>query len=309
MHRLLTRPVKRYDNGGGFKWDALGKLFSSASDPVAPVAGGPTDAGFNQSFQPLSGSIQTGSDSTPSTGTSRFNSVLSGFGKSMDGLVPFASNIVNSMRTPPQPPVPTSDNYVTLRTPSFANDRAMVARESNADAENAARGVDGQTGARIRMYALAKKLDALGSVNQAEHNAQITASNEQARINSGISMRNNEKLDQYHRDQVERQIALQRERSANLANASDKYIGIQNEKRKAQVDLDKTRTMASLFKASGVDKRSRTILRDMGVPDPDGHDYDDLEKKAMGGSVPRRAFYRNLQSRAQTLKSLYKAPS
>jgi len=304
MHKMLTRPIKRYDNGGGFKYDALGKLFSGATDPIVPVAGVPQDAGFSQSFEPLTGGISTNSGGAAGTSRSaRMKDILGG----IDSVMPYASNLINSFRTPPKPALPTTDNYVSLQAPSFANDRTEAARNINADTENAARAVDGQTGARIRMYGLSNKLEKFSAINQAEHNARTSVLNEQAKINAGISARNNEKMDQYNRENIERQIALQRERSANIANLSDKYIAIGNEKRKAQVDLDKTKTMSQIFTGSGVSGRLRKLLKESGVPDPTGNEYKDV--KAYGGSVQRRSFYRNLQSRAQTLKSLYKAPA
>lgn len=309
MHKMLTRPVKRYDNGGGFKYDALGKLFSGAAEPIVPVAGQPQDAGLTQSFEPLTGSLSTGPGPAVGTSSSKpsLKGILGGLSQGLDNVMPYASNILNSFKTPPRPALPTTDNYVSLQTPSFANDRNEAARNINADTENAARAVDGQTGAKIRMYGLSTKLDRFSTINQQEHNTRTGILNEQAKINAGVNARNNEKTDQYNRDLTERDLAIQRERSANFANLSDKYIAIGNEKRKQQVDLEKTKTMAQIFTGSGVNGRLRKLLKESGVPDPEGKDYKDV--KATGGSVPRRAFYRNLQSRAQTLKSLYKAPA
>lgn len=305
LHHLLTKPIKRAD-GGFAGWSDIDKALTPHS--VAPIyssmdpVGAPSYINPNRSPLPINPPEAGG-------GTS-FSAITNGLGKGMNDLMPFASNIINSFRTPPRPALPTTDNYVSLQAPSFANDRTEAAREINSTTETSARNVDGNTGAKIRLFGLGQKLERFSSINQAEHNSRTNVLNEQSRINSGISMRNNEKMDQFNDKLTERSVAQQREQSANVANASDKFIGIQNEKRKAQVDLDKTKTMASLFSTSGVGKRSRAILKSMGVPDPEGMEYSDLEdtKKANGGSVPRRAFYRNLQGRAQTLKSLYKAP-
>lgn len=296
MRTILTRPIRRKMAGGGMlDWDDINNQIGGNTYAVAPPL-----ANTAGSINPIQ--APTGGPSAvlnpPITNSAP---QVSSFSSTMKGIAPFASNIVNAFRTPPQPPMPHLDNLVTLRSPNFNDERNQVERNTNADAEASARNVDGNTGARIRMFALGQKLDRLSTINERDKNLQLQTQNEQARINAGISTGNNRKLDEYDQQQVERRIAQQQQQSANLSNFSDKYIGIQNENEKRRVDLEKTKTMATLFGKSGVGDRERKTLRDMGVDDPLGRNYTDI--KRVGG------FFRGLPLRAQTLKSLYKAPN
>lgn len=311
LSQRMTSPVKM-ENGGDFWGDISG--FLSGTPKVAPIAtiASPISADApNPNKGPLDINPYPEPKAPPtSSGTFNLTGASKGIGAITDSLAPFASNIVNGLRTPPQPHSPQLDNMVTLRAPNYDNDRADVERNINASNAAIDRTVDGQTGAKIRLFNEGQKLERLSSVNQPEHNAQIETSNNAARINSGIMSRNTDRLNQYGDEKVERQIAQQREQSANISNASDKYVGIQNEKRKAQVDLEKTQTLANIFTNSGVKDRLRKTMKDQGLPDPMGKDYKDLDSKAFGGALggrnSYRSFYRGIQPRAQTLKSLYK---
>lgn len=308
MHKMLTSPIKRkFDDGGDF-WDNTQNSINGVYRAPIPVAGGnPIGAKAPSTIAPLS--INQGQVNTSPS------SLLSSSGNIASSIMPFASNILNSFTKPPQPSQPHLDNPVTLRAPSYGAEKADVLRNINADTEGAARQVDGNTGAKIRLFNMGQKLERLGSINERESNAKIATQNEQARINSGLMGRNNDKLDRYGNEQVERQIAIQKSRSENISNFSDKVIGMQNENAKKQLDLDKTKVMSTLFSRSGVGDRERTILKKLGVSDPLGQDYSDLEeKKANGGLMGvrydhSRGFYRNIPVRAQSLKSLYRAPN
>jgi hypothetical protein len=295
MRNILTRPIKKA-SGGMLDWNDIGDRIAGNSYAVAPPL-----ADTKGSINPIQAPIMASPSATFNPPPTTTTSPTSSFSSTMKGIAPFASNIVNAFRTPPQPPMPHLDNLVTLRSPSFNDERNQVERNTNADAEAAARGVDGNTGARIRLFALGQKLDRLSSVNERDKNMQLQTQNEQSRINAGLNAGNNRKLDEYDQQQVERRIAQQQQQSANLSNFSDKYIGIQNENEKRRVDLEKTKTMSTLFGRSGVGDRERKTLRDMGVDDPLGMNYSDV--KRAGG------FFRGLPLRAQTLKSLYKAPN
>lgn len=315
IHNTMNNPVKKMADGGF--WDDLNASLSG-TPKVAPVAttAQPIVAleGPNQQQGPLNINPYPEPKSPSASGTFNFGKATNTVSSITDSIAPFASNIVNGLRTPPQPHSPQLDNMVTLRAPSFDNDRAEVSREINSTNASVDRTVDGQTAAKIKLFNQGTKLEKLSSINQTDHNSQLQTSNDQARINSGIQSRNTERLNQYGDQQVERKIAGQREQSANLSNFSDKYVGIQNEKRKAQVDLDKTKTMATLFTKSGVVDRERKMLMDAGVPDPTGKNYEDIKvyggkikTMALGGNVVPRSFYKGVNPRSQTFRSLYKS--
>lgn len=304
--KMMTRPVKKKADGGEFDWSGLNNKIGGTQYAVAPslanVGASMNPVTANPIVNPNVGPLATNAPSinaAPSTAPS--SSIFSSLGKAGSAIAPFASNIVNAMRTPPQPPIPHLDSAITLRSPSFNNERAEAERNTNADAEAAARGVDGNTGAKIRLFATGQKYDRLSSINERDKNMQLQTQNEQSRANAGVSQLNNRKLDEYGQQQVERRIAQQQQQSANLSNLSDKVVGIQNENEKRRIELQKTRTMSTLFGKSGVGDRERKLLKEIGVDDPMGNDYKDIKRN--GG------FFRGLPLRAQTLKSLYKRPS
>lgn len=314
IHNTMNSPVKKMADGGF--WDDLNGALSG-TPKIAPVATTVQPIQTLQGPDNQQGPLPITPYAEPRTpsvsGTFNLSKIGTSLSSASDAIAPFASNLVNGLRTPPQPHAPQLDNMVTLRVPSFNNDRNEVEQDINSTNASIDRSVDGQTAARIKLFNQGQKLDKLSSINQAEHNAQITTSNDQARINSGIQGRNTERLNQYGDQQVERKIAQQREQSANISNFSDKYVSMQNEKRKTQVDLEKTKTMATIFTKSGVADRERKMLMDAGVPDPSGKNYEDVKAyggrirtMALGGNVVPRSFYRGVNPRAQTFKSLYK---
>ena len=73
--------------------------------------------------------------------------------------------------------------------------------------------------------------------------------------------------------------------------------------------------LSTLFTTSGVERRERQMLKDQGVPDPEGKNYSDLDEKkyggkikmmGLGGATVSKSFYRGIPIRAQNFKSLYK---
>lgn len=302
QYRRMTRPVKKAD-GGDMDWGDLENQLSGVPK-IAPVTSTVAPLGVNKpdtsgipgppsNVKP----IDTSGAPRPEPGTN--------WGAIAGNVAPYISNIANEFRRPPQPMAPHLDNMVTIGSPNYNNDRAEASREIEGNSVIAGRNVDGNTAARIRLFNQGQKLEKLSSINQQDNNMKLQARNDQARINASISGRNNDKLDNYDNQQVERGVAIQREQSANLSNATDKFVSINNEQQKRQVDLDKTRTMATLFSRSGVGDRERKALRDSGVPDPLGKNYADIKRNGgimrMGGS-----FYRGVPLRSQTLRSTYK---
>lgn len=286
MHRL-TQPARMATGGGMYRLPAL------EDDNVAPAVNAtPPVAGMNLDF--------SGAPQSPA-GRQPFN--WKGLGQKIAGvgesLAPFASNIANAFQKPPMPALPTYDNSVTLTAPHYDAERSEVSREINGTNANLFRNLDANTAARLSLSNQGTKLDRLSGINERENNQRSEISNRQALINSGIQSRNNDKTDVYNTQLVERSIAQERTQSENIANAGDKYVGIQNEKRKAKVDLDKTRTMAEIFRNSGVGTRLRQQLMEDGVVDPQGQDYADLKKKRMGGVMSGKSgFNRALRPKA-----------
>lgn len=290
--RRLTMPARMATGGKMYR------LPSVQDDDVAPDVNATTPGSpMNLDF---SGAPTYNASPAASGQPSKWATIGQKVANVGESLAPFASNIMNAFQKPPMPALPTYDNSVTLTAPNYNNERNQVSREINGTNANLYRNLDANTAARLSQNNLGVKLNQLSAINEKENNQRAETSNRQALVNSGIQNRNNDKTDVYNQQLVERSIAQGRTQSENIANAGDKYVGIQNEKRKAKVDLEKTKTMAELFRNSGVGSRLRQQLMEDGVNDPTGQDYSDLkkDKKAAGGVIgPRSGFYRALRAR------------
>lgn len=166
-------------------------------------------------------------------------------GEKVKSMAPYASNLINSFRTPPKPIRPTMDSMVSAQHVNMDNDRNMVSRVARGANANADATLDENTSQAVKQYNRATEINSLSAVNEKERNTNIQIDNDNARLNATISASNNAKWDGYNAAKVERGVAQQREQSANIANAGDKYVGIQNEKAKQEVDLEKQRILAT----------------------------------------------------------------
>lgn len=145
-------------------------------------------------------------------------------------MVPFISNIANAFRRPPMPARPGMAGSITLNRLDNSNERANIDTTTRAADLAADRGLYGNTAAAYKAANLATKLHAYGDSYSRENNANTQIANEQAQYNSQIQRENLAKTDAYNDKVVEAKLAQQRAQSANLANASDKWVAIQNAK-------------------------------------------------------------------------------
>jgi hypothetical protein len=175
-------------------------------------------------------------------------------------LAPYASNIINALRSPARVPTPNLDAPVTLQRANYDNDRYSTERGIRGINANADRTLDENTSQSVKQYNLAQKFNQLSSINQAERNQNIDISNKEVMTNAEISAKNNAKLDQYKMGIAERTNAQQREQSANVANAADKYMAIQNEKSKANLDLKRFGIIQKMYNTDGVSGRAYKSL-------------------------------------------------
>lgn len=184
----------------------------------------------------------------------------------LDKAAPFASNIINSFRMPPKPRLPHLDSFTGgTRRINMDSDRAMVERgirSSNMAADN---NLDENTAASIRQANKAQREGSLGKINETERNANIGIDTQNARLEAETRARNNLKLDQFDNNVVERGVAIQNNASANFANASDKYIGIKNQKALQDLEDKKIRLFYDTDKGgTGVSTRQKARM-DAGV--------------------------------------------
>lgn len=211
-----------------------------------------------------------------------------------NAVLPFASNIVNSLRTPPQPADPHLVNPVVLSKIRLDATRNQVRNAARAQDLNADRSLDEQSAAAVRSSNLAKTMNQEGQISEQEGFLNARQRAESAGMNLNVDSMNAAALNKQGDERVQRQLAIQREQSSDLANASDKAIAMGNERAKANLDLQKLETLSQMWKESGVYDRMMRKIKNAGVKDPTGvHGQmgwlgdmlDNTDERAMGGTL------------------------
>jgi len=202
----------------------------------------------------------------------RFRKVMDEVQAGANTLMPFATNIINAFRNPPNVPMPNLDSQVTLQKLNMDDARNQVERGIRGANANGYRSLDENTATAVSSYNLAQRFNQLSTINEAEQNANKQISNQEVLTNAGIGASNNSKLDQRDLNIVERKIAMQRENSQNLANAADKKISIDNERRKSDLDLKRFGILMKAYNNEGVAGREFGSLNEL-MMDPIGAEF------------------------------------
>ena len=198
-------------------------------------------------------------------------------------VVPYVSNLVNSFRKTPRPHVPIMQNAVGSVKLNFDDQRVEADRSVRGANRSADMMLDENTAGSLKAANLASGIRAKNSIATSEANANAQLAMQTNQMNTGIEANNLARMDRYNDDAVGAQIADQRERSANLSNAADKFVMQQNEKAKAKLDLDKLNVYKELWKNSGVYDRLLTEMEKQGITDPTGAKA--FSGKAYGGRI------------------------
>lgn len=201
------------------------------------------------------------------------NENINKVGKFANELSPYISNISNTFRKAPKPNVPILDTYTNLSKIDLSNERHGVKRTIDAANKATERSVDANTAEAIKAFNRGQEFNQLSSINERENNTNIGIGNQQAMMDAQIKAGNVNKWNDYGDAKTAAAIADVRERSANVANAGDKFTLIQNEKRKAKVERDKVRVLSSLYNKSGVLSRQAREWKKLGIEDPLGMEY------------------------------------
>lgn len=213
--------------------------------------------------------------------------------KAANAIAPFASNIVNAFRKPPMPKRGMNDSYTALQKVDLSNERNAVSNTIAASNRATERNVDSNTAEAVKAFNRGEEFSRLSAINERETNTNIGISNAQGQMDAAVSAANVTKENKYRDELVARDVAHQREQSANWANAGDKLMMIRNEKSKERTELAKANVLAKgLYGQSGVLDRARRRMQQSGEPDPLGKDYKDL--MADGGTmkkIPKRKLY------------------
>jgi hypothetical protein len=187
-----------------------------------------------------------------SPGTMRRSNVFSKFGD----IVPYVSNLANSFRHPPLPQAPgmvgaVSASHVSADGQLVEADRSVRGMNGAAD-----RNLDENTAAAVKGSNMAQGIRAKNSVYESVNNTNVGIDNQNRQLNAGIEMQNMGVMNQWKNNLTEAQVVDQREQSANLSNAADKYVGQQQFRDAQQLDRDKWEAYKPMWKNSGVSDRA-----------------------------------------------------
>jgi hypothetical protein len=257
LNKRRARPLKA---GGGWLGDVglydplqRGPSLPSASGIGASTIAAPTPGFSTATIAPDNNIAEP--TTTPDGSGVNWNGVASGLNK----LVPFASNIANAFRSVPKPIRSAPISSVTLSRVNNSNERANLDMQTRGEDLAADRGLAGNTASAVRAAGLSTKLRAYGDSYSRENNANADISNRQAEINSGIQEKNIGLTNQYNSELTASKIAQQKASAANISNAADKYIGIQNTTAQRNLDQQKWTDMSRLFN-TGVKNRYEEFL-------------------------------------------------
>jgi hypothetical protein len=190
----------------------------------------------------------------------------------VDSVAPFVSNIANSFRRPPMPGKYKTLSPVRMGRVNMNADRVEVAR-AVAGANQGTRALPENEAAALRTANLIQGIRGNNQITQAENNTNVGIANQEAMANAQIDVQNTGMYNQYQDTLVNRNMVQQTAQSANLANAADKYIGIQNERAQRELDMQKFGVLSQMYKPSGVLDR---LLQGTDTP---------YTKQKMGGTI------------------------
>lgn len=248
--------------GMGIDWDTILKRNAASNSTGLQTTAGPigTPTG-NHGMAPIVGG---------SGNPFNWQKVFDAAGNAASGMKPYLSNITNAMRKPPFPSLPGTISPVVLPKVSLDNSRNQIERSTRSADLTADKSLDEQTAAAVRNANLGTKIQGTNQVNQQEAAINAQQGAEAAQLNSNIDAMNTGTMNNYRDSLTSRQIAQQREQSANVANATDKSIAIDNEKRKGELDLKKLQVLSEVWKQSGVYDRMMAKMKKEGNTDPTG---------------------------------------
>jgi hypothetical protein len=210
------------------------------------------------------------------------------FSKAGD-IIPYVSNIANSLRKVPLPDAPGVISPVGARQINYDAQRAEADRQMRSMNKSADVSLDENTAAGVKGSNLAGTIRAKNSISEAENNANAQIGMQTNQINAGIDAQNVGLQNQWHRDLTEAQVAQQREQSANLSNAADKYIAQRNVKGAADLDRERWQVYQPVWKNSGVSGRAfgndSDYAKWLQTNNPDKYAQEYPTKQKFGGSI------------------------
>lgn len=181
----------------------------------------------------------------------------------VNNAMPFISNITGAFNKPPMPSLPVFSNPLSLKRINMDNDRYVIeqgVRGADLFAEN---NLDAQTASAVKSFNNAQRFNQYSKVNQDERNMNTSIANEEAKTNLNLEYQNKLAMKGYRDDLNDRTMAIQRDRQANISNASDKYVALQDLNARRQ-EAANEETFAKAADKYGVYKRKEYSMRKNG---------------------------------------------
>jgi hypothetical protein len=199
----------------------------------------------------------------------------------MENFLPFATNIVNSLRKPPLPGKPIMNRGVTLSDPSLEGTRTAIKQAGRAAQLGAEQSLPAAQAGALKAAIYGQQAGALTDVSEKEALMKGERRDQQAMINAQLEATNNQKIEGYQDELANRTIAIQRESSENLSNAVDKRLMMHNQDAERDMDLKKYQLLLEAFKTGGVGQRADVLVKKAGLR------YGGQLRKvyAMGGAI------------------------
>lgn len=144
--------------------------------------------------------------------------------KALDASAPYLSNIANSFRRLPPPPVPITEGFVTPRLINLDASRAVANNKFNAFNKNTDYTV-ANTAVRqaLKAQAMGENVANLNNVAQTEANQNSQIRTQADITNQNIEFRNTQRRNDFNEAGVSRNIKQQDLQIENLSNFGDKY--------------------------------------------------------------------------------------
>jgi len=230
--------------------------------------------------------MDTPEKETPKSQPSRLSRIA-------DNTMPYFSNLYNLGVKPAMVPRPVMGQPVSYQRMNMDVDRTQTEGDYRTIERTAQATLDPSAAMRAMLAGKASKFGQMSKINEAERNTNIEISNKEREANMAVDAVNRAALYNYSQQQAERENAIKADRTANIANASDKYIAQQT--RNAQQDLEE-RKMEIMSRYD----QFKNLKYLMG----EGDEKTPKEKEAMGGYLPKKGMGGRLYTAGRFMKTL-----
>jgi hypothetical protein len=204
----------------------------------------------------------------------------------MNDMLPYLSNLYSAGLKPPPVPSPMMMSPTSLQRVSMNVDRNKVEGDYRTFANTAQQTLGAAEGTRAMLGAKAQKFEQMSKVNEVERNANIQIANQEREANMAIDQANRKAMYDKQLMDVNRQNAIIAQKSANLANVSDKMLAQQSVKDQRALEQDKFRIMQENDTYGNLNRYLGKESKKQGeIVDPTERAYGGMLKMAKGGRL------------------------